>query len=332
MKDLLTPSLRVGRAEILNFFELIGEDEDSISLAIAWSLKCCPHFLKKALHSFVGKERSPDRITIAVHRHEAGGGITDIEIESPGTFHAIVEAKKGWVLPEIAQLERYAQRLSFSESAAGIKRLITLSECSELYASQRYAGQVVAGHEIHHVSWQSIVRMCADAMPLSSYSEKRILRDLIAYLEKAMTVQQQDSNLVYVVSLGPGTPKGWQISLIDVVAKYNRYFHPISGTWPKTPPNYMAFRHGGQLQSIHHVEQYEVIHDLKVACPGIPKEPCEPHFLYRLGQAIKPNRVVKNGSVWPSGRVWCALDTLLTSESISQARDLTAKRRGNVGT
>lgn len=320
--------LRVGQLEVRNIFELIGDDEDSISLAIAWGLKCCPRLLQNVTLSIVGQAVSVDRVSITVHRYEAAGGVTDIELESPGIFHVIVEAKKGWILPSIAQLEKYSRRKSFASSTARIKRLVTMSECSGTYASQFYSGREVGGHSLRQLSWGSMVQMCIEAMSRSTNAEKRILHDLRTYLESAMTAQLRDSNLVYVVSLGSGTPKGWQTSWIDVVSKYKRYFHPISGTWPKSPPNYLGFRYGGKLQSIHHVERYEVIRDLGSACPGIPKEPDEPHFLYHLGKSIQPGHVVKNGSIWPNGRVWCALDTLLTSDTVSQARDVTAKRRG----
>jgi hypothetical protein len=88
----------------------------------------------------------------------------------------------------------------------------------------------------------------------------------------------------------------------------------------------MGFRYGGQLRSIHYVEDYEVIEDLGKACKGIPSTPVAPHFLYRLGPAIRPPKPVKNGKIYPSGRVWCALDTLLTSSTVSEARDATDAR------
>jgi hypothetical protein len=323
-------SLRVGKIGVRNIFELIGNNEDSISLAISWGLKCCPQLLRAVLKATVGEAVSGDRVTIAVHRHEAAGGITDIELESPGLFHVIIEAKKGWVLPSIAQLEMYARRATFTGSSARIKRLVTMSECSPSYTTQFYAGQKVGGHSLCHLSWRSLAQMCANAMSHSTHAEKRILQSLREYLENAMSAQSHDSNLVYVVSLGSGTPEGWQTSWIDVIAKYKRYFHPLSGKWPKSPPNYMGFRYGGILQSIHHVEKYEVVNSLHGACPGIPKESCEPHFLYHLGEPIRPANTVKNGTVWPSGRYWCALDTLLTCKTVSQARDLTDKRRGAV--
>ena len=38
-----------------------------------------------------------------------GGGFTDIEIEAPRLCHLVIEAKKGTVLPGLAQQRRYAR-------------------------------------------------------------------------------------------------------------------------------------------------------------------------------------------------------------------------------
>jgi hypothetical protein len=213
------PPLYVGCTAVQNIFDLIGDDEDSISLAIAWGLRSCPHFLQASLRVMLGETPSLEGVSITIHRYEAAGGITDIEVESPGTFHAIIEAKKGWVLPSLAQLQQYARRESFAGSMAPIKRLVTLSECSEQYASRHYAAKQVVGHALRHISWRTMTQMCAAAASHSGHAEKRVLRELRAYLENAMTTQHQDSNLVYVVSLGSGTPAGWQTSWIDVVRK-----------------------------------------------------------------------------------------------------------------
>src|SRR5439155_19439430 len=101
-----------------------------------------------------------------------------------------------------------------------------------------------------------------------------------------MSRQQKDSNHFYVISLASHTEKGWTTSWIDIVMKYSRCFYPVGGNWPKDPPNYMRFRYKGKLQSIHHVDEYEVIQNLKNACPGIPDVPVDPHYPYKLGPAI----------------------------------------------
>jgi hypothetical protein len=60
--------------------------------------------------------------------------------------------------------------------------------------------------------------------------------------------------------------------------------------------------------------------------PEIPDEEWEPHFLYTLGPGFGPDNEVRTGKIYPSGRVWCMLDTLFTSETISEARDASRAR------
>ena len=60
--------------------------------------------------------------------------------------------------------------------------------------------------------------------------------------------------------------------------------------------------------------------------PELNPGPWKPHFLYTLGPAIVPQKIVKTGRIYRSGRVWAMLDLLLACDTISQARDLTKKR------
>ena len=62
----------------------------------------------------------------------------------------------------------------------------------------------------------------------------------------------RDSNKVYVVSIAQGNPENCSITWRDIVKKKNKYFHPKGGKgYIKNPPNYIAFRYDGRLQSIH---------------------------------------------------------------------------------
>jgi hypothetical protein len=62
-----------------------------------------------------------------------------------------------------------------------------------------------------------------------------------------MTIQNQTSNTVYVVSLG-AERTSWSGSLtpIEIVTVKDRYFHPIGDGYPKEPPNYLGFRWHGR--------------------------------------------------------------------------------------
>ena len=61
--------------------------------------------------------------------------------------------------------------------------------------------------------------------------------------------------------------------------------------------------------------------------PEIPEGEWEPHFLYKIGQGLAPSKEVKTGTIYPNGRVWCMLNTLFTSDTISDARDKTKRRQ-----
>ena len=74
--------LKVGHNEIENFFQLLGEKEDSISLAIAWALTRSDGLLRRFLKATAGWKGSIEGAQVSVHRYEGDAGITDIEIES----------------------------------------------------------------------------------------------------------------------------------------------------------------------------------------------------------------------------------------------------------
>lgn len=185
----------------------------------------------------------------------------------------------------------------------------------------------IDGVPVVHFGWRELTRL-AHAKH-GTHAEKRLLAQLRAFFERIVKMQNQESNLVYVVSLGGGTPKWSTLSWIEIVNDRRRYFHHVGRKgWPKEPPNYIAFRYGGQLQSIHHIEAWKVVTDIHAEMPELTPGRWEPHFLYTLGPAIVPPRVVKTGNIYPNGRVWAMLDLLLTSKTIAEARDKT-KLRGN---
>jgi hypothetical protein len=178
--------------------------------------------------------------------------------------------------------------------------------------------------EICLLSWEQLAHLAIEAQRRASHAEKRLLKELLVYFEGLMTLQNYDSNWVYVVSLGAGAPEGWQISWIDIVKKRSSYFHPVGDGWPKAPPNYIAFRYAGKLQSIHHIKGVEVFTDPGTKFKEIPN--LKPHFLYSLGPAFLPAHEVKMDKLSPMGRHWCMLDTFFVSNTVSDARDLSATR------
>jgi len=316
--------------EVRSVFNLLGENENDLTYSLGWALSQSPHFLKAFIQTALTIQPTLENVKIRLQHSETNAGITDIEIESPGEFFIVVEAKRGWNLPGKSQLEKYAVRQGFLANKRFPTKLLVLSECSREYAVMHLAATKINGVQIAPISWKEIADVARKARKGSTHAGKRLLSELLTYFRGLMTMQNVDSNWVYVVSLGSGTPSGWKLSWIDVVEKKRRYFHPVGGGWPKEPPNYVAFRHHGKLQSIHHVESYTVFDNPHSVFPEIPSSNWGPHFLYTLSPAFAPANEVKTGNIYPSGRVWCMLDTLFLEGTISAARDLSNQRAGGI--
>ncbi len=210
---------------------------------------------------------------------------------------------------------------------------MVMAECSEEYAREKLRTDGIQVPVLYR-SWRSLYQIASTSARAANHAEKRLLRELMHYLEGLMTMQDQESNRVYVVSLA-GKPEWSAISFIDIVEKGGHYFHPVSGgSWPKVPPNYLGFRYRGRLQSIRHVDSYQILRfaDVAGSIPKIdPTKIPEPlastrHFVYDLGQSIVPPRDVESGTIFRNGRVWAAFDLLLTCSTLSEAVEKTRAR------
>lgn len=316
--------------EIHSIFQLLGDKENDITLSMSWALAKCSEFLKALIISITGIAPPNDDISILNQRYDANTGITDIEITDFQTFHMIIEAKRGWILPSADQLTKYSLRSDFQNSPCGKKYIVTMSECTHPYADAYLPFHEINQIPVKHISYREIYQMAKAVRPVSNNEEKHLLDEFCEYLKGLMTMQKLDSNMVYVVALGTQTPEHCSLTWIDIVQRYGKYFCPVGGNgWPKEPPNYIAFRYYGQLQAIHHIDGYTVTRNLHDEIPEMPDEIWDTnHYVYQLGPAIRPNKVVKTGKIFRNGRVWAMLDTLLTCDTISEARDLTQARLG----
>lgn len=316
--------------EVHSIFQLIGVQENDITKSIAWALSRCPKLMKRIVKEIFKIDIESDDVSIFFQKYDAEKGITDIEMTDNHSFYMIIEAKLGWQLPMEPQLRLYSEREDFRRNPAKEKAIVSMSECSDVYANCYLPFKEVNKIPIKHLSWQRIYDIACEARTDSRNAEKLLLEELKEYLGGIMTMQSKESNWVYVVSLGTSKPTGCDITWIDIVMNHSRYFHPIGGGksgWPKTPPNYIAFRYYGQLQSIHHIEDYVVTRNMHDEIPEMPDEEWDnDHFIYKLGPAIRPDHKVKTGGLYASGRVWAMLDTLLTADSIKEASEISKKR------
>ena len=139
----------------------------------------------------------------------------------------------------------------------------------------------------------------------------------------------RDSNKVYVVSIAQGNPESCSITWRDIVKKKSMYFHPVGGKgYIKNPPNYIAFRYDGRLQSIHYIESVLESDNLHNQIFEMPDSIVKRHYVYTLGTAILPIKETKTGDRIINARhVWYDFDTLLTCDTISEAELTTNNRK-----
>ena len=314
-------------SKVTSVFQLIGMLEDDITKSIAWALCNCPVFLKKIIDEVLNIYIDPSKVRIKYQESEKDKGRTDLEL-TDDLFYVIIEAKKGWILPGKDQLSLYSQRRSLVQSSAKHKVIMSMSECSDTYANSYLPIKQANVIPIMHLPWKRIYELAENSISESNNLQKNLLRELMKYLGGLMTMQTQESNWVFVVSLGTSKPEDCDLTWIEIVQNNMKYFHPLGGNgWPKEPPNYIAFRYYGQLQSIHHIEDYVVTKKLHDEIPEMPdKVEGYDFFVYKLGPAIVPTKVVKTGNIYASGRKWAMLDTLLTADTIADACNISKAR------
>ncbi|MFA5864235.1 MAG: hypothetical protein WC975_06065 [Phycisphaerae bacterium] len=319
-----TNDLYLHGRKLESIFELLGSNENDITYSIGWSLSQSPSFLHNVLSRIFPGSRKLNVDKISLQEYKQGCGITDIEIAS-GEFHTIIEAKRGWQLPNRKQLQCYVQRLK--DGSRRQRALVVMAECSPEYV-QFHLPNSLQGIPVVYLSWREIARLTR--IERGSHAEKRVMEQLQSYLQRIVRMQNQESNMVFVVALGAACPSWSKIAWRDFVNRKQRYFHPFGKNWPVEPPNYLGFRYNGQLQSIHHVDSCKVVEDMHAEFPEIDPGKWDPHLLYTLSPPIVPVKTVKTGNIFCNGRVWAMLDLLLSCDTIAQARDRTKKRQSEV--
>lgn len=311
--------------KIESFFQLLGEKENNISYSVAYTFSQCPHFLNNFLNAIGIKIKSNiENVVIRLQEFDHGKGFTDFEVYLENEFYLIIEAKRGWNFPSFDQLSKYKNRATFLNSTAPVKKIIVFNESTLAFTNAHFGINCIDDISVEVVSWKELQTLIKPSIKIGRDRENRILKDLSFYLEKISTMQKTDSNWVYVVSLGAGNPDGWSISWQDIVNKNKKYFHPVGGKgrsgWPSEPPNYIAFRYNGKLQSIHHIDRYEVFTNPKSHFSSAPKDDWKPHYLYHLGTPIKPAHEIRTGKrITRNNRVSAMIDLLLTSNTIQEA-------------
>lgn len=305
--------------EVHTVFDLLGDKENDMTFSLGWVLVSSQEFLGALLKDITGKSwTNTDKALVRLQTGRVGQGITDLEIELGVDLALIVEAKRGAQVPSIEQLGRYAKALV--PSNASHKALLSLTNATAHYASVALPSEI-EGIPLLHRSWRQLKGLAEEVANTETNVAKRWLRHFTTYLEGLLKMETRYLNWTYVVSLAGGNPEGWSISWVDIVEKSRRYFYGIGMSgWPDPPPNYNAFRYSGRLQSICHVQSYEVFTNPHDIFPEAPNASWDPSYCLRLGPPIRPQREVPTGPrINHAARVWCMIDTLLTAKTISDA-------------
>lgn len=328
--------LTLHKRRVETVFDLLGDKEDDITYSVGWGLAQSEALARALLREAYGLGGDDGELTaVRLQASDGATGRTDVEVETEFR-HLVVEAKRGWTVPWPSQLQKYADRLNAQDSRLG--RIAVVAECAPHFPPVKELPAAIDGIPVTYVPWSRVAELVAEtADSASRQAEKRLLRELHRYLRGLMTMQNTTSNLAYVLALNDDKLDWSQLTFKDIVYERGHYFHPVGGGpggWPKTPPNYLAFRFRGRLQRIHHVENYEVItrpHDYIPEVAEWVDWSDRPHFLYTLGPVIEPANEVRTGKLFRSQRVWCALDLLQSAPTIAEARDLTRERHELAG-
>lgn len=314
--------LRSGKP-IGTIFNLLGRKEDDMTYALGFVASRSSRFAAALVTAVGGPSGKPRDGTVRLQEVDREGR-TDVEIEWPAQFHAVFEAKRGPWLPTEEQLRKYVDRLR--ATAAAVQRLVTITNAPAKYASARLP-PALDDIPVVHLSWREVRQIARAARVDESNRNKTLLDEFDSYLKGILGMENARSNMVYVLSIGAGGD--WGIGYKDAVLNRGVYFDPVS-RYRSGLPNYLAFRYDGQLQAIHHVEGTTVFDNPRSVLEGADGCTVQPHYLFRLGPPIKPTHAVPNGSrIRQANRVWCMLDLLLTSATITDALRETKRRLGD---
>ena len=141
-------------------------------------------------------------------------------------------------------------------------------------------------------------------------------------------MQNYLSNKVYCVSLNrEKVCDDCSLSWMDIVRKYKKYTCPQGHGWPVEPPNYIAFRYDGRLQSIHHIESYVITNNIHKQISEYPDIDLEyPNFVLSLDDGFYPTKIIKSEKNMRATRVWAMYDLLITCDTIKEAVEKTKLR------
>jgi hypothetical protein len=203
--------------EVDSIFQLLGTKENDITYSLGWGFTRAPHFARQFVRDLF-KDDSLTVLEVLLQEHQTARGFTDVELigeGKSGLFRVVIEAKRGYSVPSPDQLIKYENRFKDIET---LRSFLVLAEAREDYARRALGLPYdLNGIPICYQSWTEVWRKVAKARATKgvTHAEKRILMELETYMRKLATLQNQDSNLVTVVSLSRASALGSPLSFLN---------------------------------------------------------------------------------------------------------------------
>lgn len=177
--------------DVTSVFDLLGRDENDLTAALAFTLANSPGLLDLVLHR-LNMPTAREGTSLRLEERDEFGR-TDLEIDT-GTHLAIIEAKRGWLVPGEIQFTKYAPRIA--KHGAGC--LVSLSAASSEWASQTLP-HAVQGVPVIHYPWDSMRKDLLAARARTHGGERAWLSEFNEYLRKAVKMRDPADSWTYCV-------------------------------------------------------------------------------------------------------------------------------------
>ncbi len=182
--------LTKGSQQVDTVFELFGIKENHMTFSLGWTLAKCDVFNQWLATTMLGLNGFSKDTYIRLQDYAPQRGFTDIEIVDPGRVHIVIEAKRGFDIPSLEQLKKYAKKLLDSKDTKSKKMLIVLakSDREEKWLKGKVQNHVKVANrqvEVKTISWRQFQDMAKKCIPeTNKNAEKKLLRQLNRYLKK----------------------------------------------------------------------------------------------------------------------------------------------------